>query len=137
MTRFYISQIILALEHLHANDCIYRDLKPENILLEEDGYIKITDFGLSKMEVRNRNAQTLCGTNEYIPPEVLKREKYGKSYDWWSLGNLLYELLVGKPPFYNENNKMVYDDILSKEPDYPAYLTEDVIDLLKKLLNKD
>ena len=92
--RFYAAQIILALEYVHKLDVIYRDLKPENVLLDQNGNVRLTDFGLSKEGVSDHSsgANSFCGTPEYIAPEVLRREGHGRAVDWWSLGALLYEV---------------------------------------------
>lgn len=104
MTRFYAAQIFLALQYLHSKNIIYRDLKPENVLIDGDGYVKITDFGLSKTNVSTDDgAESFCGTPEYLAPEVLLRKGYGKSVDWWSFGSIIYEMLTGTPPFYEQN----------------------------------
>lgn len=84
-------------------------MKPENILIDVDGYAKLTDFGLSKDNIRGDNlAKSFCGTPEYVAPEVIKKEKYGKSYDWWSLGCVIYEMLSSIPPFYAKNKFDMY-----------------------------
>ena len=101
----------MALEHLHKNDILYRDLKPENILLCGDGYAKLTDFGLSLNKFKENTAKTICGTPEYLAPELLSKRKYGYAVDFWQLGTLLYEILVGYPPFYHENHKMLFHAI--------------------------
>ena len=98
--KFYSMELVLALDCLHKNNMIYRDLKPENVLLDSDGHIKLTDFGLSKIfETEDDKAFTVCGTPQYLAPEVLLRKGYNKSVDWWSFGCLLYEMLTGKLPF--------------------------------------
>jgi len=94
--KFYIAQVVNSFEFLHIRNIIYRDLKPENILLDEKGYIKLTDFGLAKDDIYTEdNANTLCGTSDYLAPEIIKGENYGKSVDIWCIGILLYEMLYG------------------------------------------
>lgn len=86
-TRFYAAQMILALEHLHEKDIVYRDLKPENVLIDKQGYVRITDFGLSRMNVTGDDGvKSICGTPEYLAPEIIMRIGYGKAVDWWTLG---------------------------------------------------
>ena len=93
MTRFYIASIVLAIQYLHAMDIVYRDLKPENLLLDERGYLKITDFGFAKV-VPDRT-WTLCGTPEYLVPDIITSKGHGKGVDWWALGILMFEMLAG------------------------------------------
>jgi serine/threonine protein kinase len=99
--KFYMCEIILALEYLHKNKCIYRELKPENILIDVDGHIRLTDFGLSKLILskKEEKAYTICGTPEYLAPEIITEKGYDKAVDWWSLGALFYEMLTGASPF--------------------------------------
>jgi len=105
-SKFFCSEMILALEHLHKNDTIYRDLKPENILLDEYGHIKLADFGISKEGVSyGKLTNTFCGTPGYIAPEILNGTGHDKSVDWWSLGCLLHTLLLGRPPHHSRNKR--------------------------------
>jgi serine/threonine protein kinase len=104
--KFYAANILLGIEYLHSKDIIYRDLKPENILVDRDGYTKITDFGLSKEKISGANpAQSMCGTAEYLSPEIIERQPYGKPSDWWSFGALICEMLIGSPPFYSNDRE--------------------------------
>lgn len=101
--RFYTTEILLGLEHIHAEGIIFRDIKPENILLDANGHIRITDFGLSKSNItaKNRKAYSFCGSPEYMAPEMIKKNGHSFSADFYSLGSLLYEMLIGIPPFYS------------------------------------
>ncbi|EGR29246.1 protein kinase domain protein [Ichthyophthirius multifiliis] len=101
-TLFYVAQIVLGLEYLHDLNIIYRDLKPENVLIDIDGYIKLADFGLSKMQQNNQNMKSVCGTKQYYAPEIFTGKGYGREIDYWTLGCLCFELISGKPPFQNE-----------------------------------
>ena len=137
--RFYASNILLALEHLHSLDILYRDLKPENVLVGNDGYAKLTDFGLAKENVSGHSdAKSLCGTAEYLSPEILMRQGHGKASDWWSFGAIIYEMLCGLPPFYSKDREKLYKNIKYNEPrlDFP-FLSDTARDLLSKLLKKD
>jgi serine/threonine protein kinase len=100
-------------------------LKPENILLDAEGHIKLTDFGLAKENFHQRNfgrTRTFCGTPEYLAPEVIRKEPYGFPVDWWCLGSVLYEMLVGLPPFYSKNTKEMYERILNDKLRFPTYV---------------
>ncbi|CAH8656007.1 unnamed protein product [Schistosoma bovis] len=110
LARFYASQVILALEYLHYLDLIYRDLKPENILLDPVGYIKIADFGFVK-HVKYRT-YTLCGTPEYLAPEIIQSKGYTKAVDWWATGVLIYEMVAGHPPFFADEPIEIYERIV-------------------------
>ena len=102
--RIYLAEIILALEDLHRRDIIFRDLKPDNVVLDTQGHVLLTDFGLSKQGILDNNsAKSFCGSVAYLAPEMLKRSGHGKSVDWYLLGVILYEMLVGIPPYFNKN----------------------------------
>jgi len=139
-SRFYTAELLCALECLHGFNVIYRDLKPENILLDFQGHIALCDFGLCKLDMRDEdNTNTFCGTPEYLAPELLMGNGYNKTVDWWTLGVLLYEMLTGLPPFYDENTNEMYRKILSEPLHFPDH---DIVppaakDLLTKLLNRD
>ena len=135
VAKFYAAEVALALDFLHYNNIIYRDLKPENLLLDRHGHIKITDFGFAK-EVPDIT-WTLCGTPDYLAPEVVASKGYNKSVDWWSLGILTYEMLAGHPPFYDANPMKLYENILAGIVRYPPYFEASAKDLLSKLLTSD
>ncbi|KAF0972041.1 hypothetical protein FDP41_009737 [Naegleria fowleri] len=136
--KFYAAQIVLAIEHLHKNDIIYRDLKPENVVLDADGYVVLTDFGLAKTNITNATpTYTFCGTPEYLAPEILKGQGHAKSVDWWSLGILLYEMMVGLPPFYSENINEMYELILKAPLKFPNFIPADAQSLLRGLLERE
>uniref|UniRef100_A0A7S3N9S7 non-specific serine/threonine protein kinase n=1 Tax=Euplotes harpa TaxID=151035 RepID=A0A7S3N9S7_9SPIT len=135
---FYASNILLGIEELHKQDIIYRDLKPENVLIGYDGYAKITDFGLSKENIKgNNDAHSFCGTPEYLAPEILMKTGHGKAADWWSFGAIIYEMLVGIPPFYTKNRQKLYQNIKSADLKLEDWLSENAKDLLSKLLVKN
>ena len=135
--RFYISEILLGLEYLHSKDIAYRDLKPENILLDLDGHIKITDFGLSKQNISSFDlSSSFCGSPEYMSPEMLQGQGHGRAVDFYSLGALLYEMLVGVPPYYSQNRSAMYTNILRSELNIPSFVSKNCRDLIVRLLNK-
>jgi serine/threonine protein kinase len=138
-TQLYAAEILLGLGHLHSLGFVYRDLKPENILVDEDGHIKLTDFGLVKGNLCNEKAttSTFCGTPGYIAPEVLLRKPYTRSVDWWSFGILVYEMLVGLPPFWNSNSEIMLRSVLSDQVRFPAGISGEARDLIQKLLVRD
>uniref|UniRef100_A0A8D3DKE1 non-specific serine/threonine protein kinase n=1 Tax=Scophthalmus maximus TaxID=52904 RepID=A0A8D3DKE1_SCOMX len=131
---FYLAEISMALGHLHQKGIIYRDLKPENIMLNNNGHVKLTDFGLCKESIHDGTVtHTFCGTIEYMAPEILMRSGHNRAVDWWSLGALMYDMLTGAPPFTGENRKKTIDKILKCKLSLPPYLTQEARDLLKKV----
>ena len=139
MVKFYGAQITIALQYLHDRHIIYRDLKPENILLDEKGYLRLADFGMAKKLEYSKKAISFCGTPEYLAPEIIKGDGYDHNIDWWSLGIILYELLIGEPPFYDENLDKMYELIQTTEVNFPQdiYLSNEAKDIILKLLKKD
>lgn len=138
IARFFVSEVVLAVEHLHANGIIYRDLKPENILLDQDGHIRLTDFGLSKEGLaKGVLTRTFCGTPSYASPEMLTRSPYDKTVDWWCVGILLYEMLTGLPPFRHKNTRVMFDYILHADVQYPEFVSKSARDLIAGLLIRD
>jgi serum/glucocorticoid-regulated kinase 2 len=137
-SRFYTAELLCALECLHGFSVIYRDLKPENILLDYQGHIALCDFGLCKLDMKDEDrTNTFCGTPEYLAPELLLGQGYNKTVDWWTLGVLLYEMLTGLPPFYDENTNEMYRKILSEPLHFSDVVPPAAKDLLTKLLNRD
>jgi len=139
LARFYAAEIYIALRYLHKQKYVYRDLKPENIILDKTGHIKLIDFGLAKEDISPSNlTNTICGTNEYIPPEVICGKKYGFNFDWWGFGNILYEMLYGFPAFNDQSKTNLFRKIVYSEPSYKGVnISIDALDLLKSLLKKD
>ncbi|XP_027356126.1 probable serine/threonine protein kinase IRE [Abrus precatorius] len=169
MARVYIAEVVLALEYLHSLNVIHRDLKPDNLLIGQDGHIKLTDFGLSKVGLINstddlsapsfstncflgddepkprhsskredRQKQSVVGTPDYLAPEILLGMGHGATADWWSVGVILYELLVGIPPFNAEHPQQIFDNIINRDiqwPKIPEEISFEAYDLMNKLLN--
>lgn len=136
--RFYSAELLLALEHLHELDVVYRDLKPENILLDYTGHIALCDFGLCKVDMKdNEKTNTFCGTPEYLAPEILRGYGYDKTIDWWTLGVLLYEMVSGLPPYYDEITDKMYEKILNEPLVFGPEFSTEAQSLLMGLLNRD
>jgi protein kinase A len=133
IARFYAAEITLTLEYLHdAQGVVYRDLKPENILLDAEGHIKLVDFGFAK-QVDNHETYTLCGTPEYLAPEVIHSVGHGLGVDWWALGILIYEFLVGQPPFWDQNPVRIYQQILACRLRFPPNMSPEARDIISQL----
>lgn len=138
--KFYIAELILALQHLHQHDIVYRDLKPENILLDANGHIALCDFGLSKANLtKNDTTNTFCGTTEYLAPEVLLDEQgYTTMVDFWSLGVLVFEMCCGWSPFYAEDTQQMYKNIAFGKVRFPRdALSTEGRNFVKGLLNRN
>ncbi|XP_026178367.1 serine/threonine-protein kinase N2-like isoform X2 [Mastacembelus armatus] len=137
-TRFYSACVLLGLEFLHLNKIIYRDLKLDNLLMDADGFVKITDFGLCKEGMGHGDrTSTFCGTPEFLAPEVLTDDNYTRAVDWWGMGVLIYEMLVGESPFPGEDEEEVFDSIVNDDVQYPTSLPPDAVAIIQKLLKKN
>ncbi|EOY20195.1 Serine/threonine protein kinase 2 isoform 1 [Theobroma cacao] len=137
LARIYTAEIVSAVSHLHANGIMHRDLKPENILLDADGHVMLTDFGLAKEFDENTRSNSMCGTLEYMSPEIVLGKGHDKAADWWSVGILLYEMLTGKPPFIGGNRQKIQEKIIKDKIKLPAFLSSEAHSILKGLLQKE
>jgi protein kinase X len=134
-SKFYAAQVTMVFEYLHGMNILYRDLKPENLLLDKQGHCKVTDFGFAKKV--DYRTWTLCGTPEYLAPEIILSKGHGKAVDWWALGILTYEMLAGYPPFYDEDPLGIYQHILEGKIKFPWHFDRHSKDLIKRLLTAD
>lgn len=136
--KFYAAEIASAIGYLHSLDIIYRDLKPENILIDCTGHVVLTDFGLCKEGVQAEGTtKTFCGTPEYLAPEVLRKQEYDRSVDWWCLGAVLYEMMSGLPPFYSRDTAEMYDNILHKPLKLRSSFSPSARSILEGMLQKN
>ncbi|XP_062254119.1 ribosomal protein S6 kinase alpha-1 isoform X1 [Platichthys flesus] len=136
--KFYLAELALGLDHLHSLGIIYRDLKPENILLDEEGHIKLTDFGLCKEAIdHEKKAYSFCGTVEYMAPEVVNRQGHTHSADWWSYGVLMFEMLTGALPFQGKDRKETMSLILKARLGMPQFLSSEAQSLLRSLFKRN
>jgi len=139
--------VLLGLEQLHSQNILYRDLKPENVLVDLDGYIKLADFGLSKLNCkRESRSHSVCGSPEYLAPEMITfgkeygdqpSEGHGQMVDYFALGVLFYEMMVGLPPFYDSNKFKMFVKIKTCAPKFPFHIPPLCQDLMRRLLEKN
>ena len=138
VVKLVVAELAVALQYLHSKNIIYRDLKPENVLFCMDGHIKLTDFGISKvLSCRDEVTKTMCGTGEYLAPEVILGKEYSFSVDWWQLGILMYEMIVGRTPFKDDNNAVMYQKITNKRVGLFPIKDQDARELISHLLKKE
>uniref|UniRef100_A0A8C1UXJ2 protein kinase C n=1 Tax=Cyprinus carpio TaxID=7962 RepID=A0A8C1UXJ2_CYPCA len=136
--RFYSACVLLGLEFLHQNRIVYRDLKLDNLLMDSDGFVRIADFGLCKEGMGHGDrTSTFCGTPEFLAPEVLTDSMYTRAVDWWGLGVLIYEMLVGESPFPGDDEEEVFDSIVNDEVRYPRFMSPESVSIIQKLLQKN
>lgn len=136
--RFYCAEIVLALEFLHSQNIVYRDLKLDNVLLDRTGHIKVADYGLCKLGMGyGAITTTFCGTPEFMAPEILEDQKYGRAVDWWALGVLLYQMILGQSPFTGSSDVAIFESILEDEVLYRPSLPRATVSLLQRLLTRD
>jgi serine/threonine protein kinase len=142
MARFYLREILVSMEYMHSLGVVYRDLKPENILLDKTGHVKITDFGFSTLLSHTSPSWTLCGTPEYLAPEVILGQGHGRGVDWWAMGILAYEMCAGVPPYTSDKEAgearqvEIYEQIISSKLICPGYFSYELVDLVTKLLSR-
>ncbi len=139
VARFYAAELLLALGHLHKRGIIYRDLKPENVLLDAEGHVKLGDFGLAKAGIQHacEGATSMCGTPEYMAPEVLAQQGHGFCVDYWGLGMLVYEMMTGLPPWYTTDRTRLFRRLKSAPLDIPSYFSQSSASCVSALLERN
>jgi serine/threonine protein kinase len=144
--RFYSAEVCLAIDFLHQNGIVHRDIKPENILLDRDGHVKLTDYGLSKQGIfEGDNTSSFCGTTDYMAPEVLRRDNYGASVDWWAVGILIHDIIAGDTPFTVRDNRLdkrrqrwlTIEAIMVKKVVVPRYFSSKAASVVMDFLDRD
>ncbi|CAD8094460.1 unnamed protein product [Paramecium primaurelia] len=136
--KIYVAEILLAIECLHKNNIIFRDLKPENVVLDSEGHALLTDFGLSKKGVTDEELnKSFCGSPAYLPPEILSKQGHNRMADWYGLGVMTYELLVGIPPYYANEREQLFDNIRKGPLKIPRSLSNEAKSFIVALLNRD
>lgn len=135
LVKFYAGQVVLGVEYLHHCSVIHRDIKPENIFISRDGYLKLGDFGFSKV-IKSRT-WTLCGTPEYLAPEIILSKGYSFAVDWWAMGVLIFEMSCGYTPFYSSSREKQYDKIIRGAFTVPNGVSSTCRALIKRLLVVD
>ncbi len=136
--RFYIAELIVALEHIHLHGIVYRDIKLENVLMDAEGHVKLVDFGLCKKLGPRGRSKSFCGTEEYMAPEVIACTGHNSAADWWALGVLAIELLSTITPFGNsDGDNSIMEKITNEDPIMPPNISDEMEDFLLKLLTKD
>ena len=136
--KFYTAEILLALKDLHGRNIIYRDLKPDNVVIDDAGHARLIDFGMTKLDITNstQGAQTFCGSIKYLAPEMLKKQGHGQALDWYLLGVLLYEMVVGVTPHFSANRETLFNNIRYADVKFPRAMSANLKDLLTGLLKR-